>query len=388
MSNQEVANKIADALRSARLQGRDIDIEYKNGVARLTGEIADEAQRSAATRIVSTVPGVDSVENGLRVAAGAPRSFAGSPIQQAGFQGQRDGRIQQVEFEQGTAAPALEEQLFGGDSFPSQSFPETTPEASFSGGSSAADNQYTAQRIAEAVQSSGLENYDLEVRYADGTCTLRGGVDNSQQAIAACESAARVQGVQRVVNQLTVRGRPVSVAPRGGDSNPQAQFSPYGSAQAAQMAWAQQQGYGQQPQAGSPVQTVAAHNYHNIQGAPQTAMGGYPGGPGAMAGGPPGMHGPVPGGYPMPGQHQMYNRPNLPEYAWPSYAPNNNYAAVSYPNQYEASAWPYIGPFHPYPQVPLEWRSAQLVWDDGYWNLKFNSKTDRWWWFLDPGNWH
>ena len=84
----------------------------------------------------------------------------------------------------------------------------------------------------------------------------------------------------------------------------------------------------------------------------------------------------------------MYNQPNVPEYAWPSYAPNNNSAAISYPTQYDASAWPYIGPFYPYPQVPLGWRSAQLNWDDGYWNLKFNSRTDHWWWFMNPHNWH
>jgi hypothetical protein len=94
------------------------------------------------------------------------------------------------------------------------------------------------------------------------------------------------------------------------------------------------------------------------------------------------------GGVPGAGPHMVYNKPNLPDYAWPATAPYDNYAAVSYPSQYDASAWPYIGPFYPYPQVPLGWRSAQLVWDDGYWNLKFDSKTDRWWWFLNPENWH
>ena len=79
--------------------------------------------------------------------------------------------------------------------------------------------------------------------------------------------------------------------------------------------------------------------------------------------------------------------PNIPEYAWPTYAQYPNYAAVTYPSQYSASAWPYIGPFYPYPQVPLNWRKVQLEWSDGHWDSKFDSRTDRWRRFLNPANW-
>lgn len=64
----------------------------------------------------------------------------------------------------------------------------------------------------------------------------------------------------------------------------------------------------------------------------------------------------------------------LPNYAWPSYAAHPNYAAVTYPGQYSASAWPYIGPFYPYPQVPLGWRKVSLEWDDGWWWLDFQNR--------------
>lgn len=66
---------------------------------------------------------------------------------------------------------------------------------------------------------------------------------------------------------------------------------------------------------------------------------------------------------------------NLPGYAWPSYAAHPNYGAVSYPKQYSPSAWPYIGPFYPYPQVPLGWRRVALEWDDGWWYLDFYDKN-------------
>ena len=82
-----------------------------------------------------------------------------------------------------------------------------------------------------------------------------------------------------------------------------------------------------------------------------------------------------------------YDTPQMPGYAWPSYAAYPNYAAVTYPHQYSATAWPYIGPFYPYPQVPLGWRKAELEWDDGAWRLSFNPRTDKWWWFMNPKNW-
>ena len=44
---------------------------------------------------------------------------------------------------------------------------------------------------------------------------------------------------------------------------------------------------------------------------------------------------------------------------------------LTYPKQYSPTAWPYIGPFYPYPQVPLGWRKVSLEWDDGWWMLDF-----------------
>ncbi len=69
-----------------------------------------------------------------------------------------------------------------------------------------------------------------------------------------------------------------------------------------------------------------------------------------------------------------FDNPSMPGYAWPSYAAYPNYGAVTYPKQYSPTAWPYIGPFYPYPQVPLGWRKVTLEWDDGWWMLDFKSK--------------
>ena len=80
---------------------------------------------------------------------------------------------------------------------------------------------------------------------------------------------------------------------------------------------------------------------------------------------------PMPGGGAGGGRAVSYDNPQMPGYAWPSYAANPNYAALTYPQQYSPSAWPYIGPFYPYPQVPLGWRKVTLEWDDGWWFLDF-----------------
>ena len=68
-----------------------------------------------------------------------------------------------------------------------------------------------------------------------------------------------------------------------------------------------------------------------------------------------------------------YDNASMPGYAWPSYASYPNYAALTYPQQYSPTAWPYIGPFYPYPQVPLAWRKVSLEWDDGWWFLDFSA---------------
>ncbi len=315
-SNTEIANDVADAFRGAKLHGENIEIEVLAGVCTLKGQIADSQQRAAATRIVSAVPGVESVDNQLVVKASAqtPRTLRRTGgVQQAGFEGSHDHSVRQVSEE--TPAPQ--------------------------------SNQETAQQIAGAIASAGVSGYDIEVRCMNGIAGLKGDVGSPQEAMIAVKAAKSVPGVTQVLNGLTVNGQPVAAPPSA---------SPY-------------------------QQNMPRQSY-----APGQTPPGYPAMPTAYP-----QANPTAQGQPVPAQtagHLIHNRPNMPEYAWPAYAPYDNYAQVTYPAQYDASAWPYIGPFYPYPQVPAEWRSAQLTWDDGYWQLKFHSRTDNWWWFLDPHNWH
>ena len=61
------------------------------------------------------------------------------------------------------------------------------------------------------------------------------------------------------------------------------------------------------------------------------------------------------------------NPPKMPPYAWPTYAPYNNYSRVASPMAYPYNAFPFIGPQYPFPKVPLGWRSVKLELEDGYW---------------------
>lgn len=64
----EVKADVSRALeRSELLDHADIDVDVKNGVARLTGDVPGGAERLAASYVVRATPGVRAVDNDLRV---------------------------------------------------------------------------------------------------------------------------------------------------------------------------------------------------------------------------------------------------------------------------------------------------------------------------------
>ena len=222
-------------------------------------------------------------------------------------------------------------------------------------------NQQMAERIAGALGNAGLSGFDLEVRFQEGQALIGGAVANPAQRARITQVVSGLDGVEMVDNTVTVT--PQAAVRRPAGPPPYANQAAYGGPQMMR----------------APIHPAA----YQQEGGPMPG-GPMPGGP--MGGAMPGM--PMP---PMPmgrsNAGQINDMPNLPNYAWPSYAQYPNSAAITYPKEYSASAWPYIGPFYPYPQVPLGWRSAQLEWDDGHWALNFRPRTEKWFWFLKPDNW-
>jgi len=355
--NQQVAEAIAGALRKANLNGYEIEIEYKNGVATLSGMIADVKQKAKATQVIRSVRGVKSVDNRLQLIE-KPQFVKPNYANAAPGFGQNPAAF----------APAANTQLAG-------NFQPQTASANIQ------DNQKVAQSIAAAVSDAGLNGYDIEIRHQNGTTLLTGSVTSEAEKLVATNVVRGVAGVQRVDNRLEVtdQAAPSAAAQQAGPQEQaalqqQAAFQQAALQQAAQRQIAQM-AYNQGPDV-PRVQQLAA--------LPAAALAGAAG----FQGQPPMPPGAAPQALMGAAENPVYNSPHLPDHAWPAYASYPNYAAVTYPKQYSASAWPYIGPFYPYPQIPLGWRKAQLEWDDGYWNLNFNPRTDRWWWFLNPENWH
>jgi hypothetical protein len=187
------------------------------------------------------------------------------------------------------------------------------------------NNQALANSVAAALEKSGtLRGYSIDVTCVDGVVELSGKVADAAQREAVISTALTVPGVKSVIDSLTsgslVPVRPVQATaddrPAGGAVLPAPSSSPI-------------------------IDPVPLGQY----GAPT---------------------------------HDL-SPPRLPPYAWPTYAPYNNFSRVAYPQLYPYNAWPFIGPFYPFPKVPLGWRSVTLEWQDGHWWLGRNAtKYDYW----------
>lgn len=218
--------------------------------------------------------------------------------------------------------------------------------------------QHIYQRLKAEQQNGNLRGYRVDMRVDHGTVWFKGFVANADQEMLILRTAQQAGrlGVVQVVDDIDVKA----------DAAPKMQSirqESMGHQPAMPVSWTQQ----------SPSYSNASTNpmrgqaYNPAQQAGPTAISQAPISVAAN------------GGTPMPvaysgGMGVTTDNPQLPGYAWPAYAANPNYAAVSYPRQYSASAWPYIGPFYPYPQVPLGWRKVTMEWDDGWWYLDFNDR--------------
>jgi hypothetical protein len=274
-----------------------------------------------------------------------------------------------------------------------------------------------AQQIGRHLKESGrLRNYRIGVRFQDGVAWLSGSVADAQQLETAVQLTEQMTGVSRVVCQLEYAAAPepgvrkqspdlpqafdettLTAAP-GGQSNVVHAYTnerPVVEQRAPMKVHPglQQARRGMRPRNNMPLPTRRLSTGSGMSAVRQAsaqsvspANASVPHGPaaGAMGGG---MSGGIVGGaggagvQAVPvgfvphgmGRGPSYENAQMPGYSWPSYASYPNYAALTYPQQYSPTAWPYIGPFYPYPQVPLAWRKVSLEWDDGWWFLDFSA---------------
>jgi osmotically-inducible protein OsmY len=342
-AQSELATAVATALRnSGSLKGYRVSVKAQNGTVWLTGTLSSLDQLQAAVALAERTPGVERVVNRLAVAE---------------------------------AAVAAEESsgLF--------SLPESM-----------------RSLIGLAPKAATPVRQDAAVRQAAGTMRA-GGVELANGQVPEEDSMGLIQltqAQQEAVGQAQYPGQSVgqrrTMVARGRQPLPRSAGTPVGRPLPMRMAARPPRGGVRPAGYGEPMVLPGPQEYADygvdglvdgqmVPGSMQMSEGGMgmpQGGMpmGAMGGGP-GMGQPMPmggSGVGMPAVPVRGGGPNMPNYAWPSYAANPNYAALQYPTQYSPTAWPYIGPFYPYPQVPLGWRRVSLEWDDGWWFLDFDER--------------
>ena len=247
-------------------------------------------------------------------------------------------------------------------------------------------SQFIIQRLKTEQQRGTLKGFHIDLKVEGGTVWYEGYVSNPQQKNMILRTAQRAKhlGVVQIVDdisvqqmqqapvqQMPVQQMPVQQMPVQqtlrtnwvqddvAPARPPVQAQPMNPPVSEPMPVMQQPPMQQAPMQQAPVP---------MQAMPNQQMGA----PVQMA-----RPMPVPASY-SSGVGVSSDNPNLPPYAWPGYAAAPNYAAVTYPKTYSPTAWPYIGPFYPYPQVPLGWRRVALEWDDGWWHLDFYNRNSSW----------
>lgn len=388
--DREIAQEIIERLKvhqdSGALKDFTLDMKVENGVVQLSGNVSQDRQKDL---VLATTDGIEGIANvvdqvsvnsigadaepvpAVETVQAAP---AATPFDMAGALAATSPQIESViEAEpEAILAPATPIQPPAQPIAVAPSQDQVSQVAAFEPVNDDALVGNVISALGSAQKSGQLRGFGVDVQSSGGVVQLTGQARSEAQRDQIVAIVRDVPGVTEIHESIEVstsvrslpapalqepavaqlQPMPAMGTPAQLASHPTQAAQPVQAAQPMPMQYAgNQQHYAGH---GVPAQMAAAP----MMGSP---IGGVSGTPVPMA-----PHSAV--GAPR------YDTPNLPNYAWPGYAAHPNYAALTYPQQYSPSAWPYIGPFYPYPQVPMGWRKVSLEWDDGWWFLDF---TDR-----------
>ena len=374
--DREIAQAVMAELQhyktAGKLKGFDLDMQVQDGVVYLEGQVSSRAQRTLVAQAAANAVGVGNLVNKIIVVESSNPEPAAASMPSASRAGQNTGASRQasgsssrrtVEVDSKSTARSTALQQVAK---PLPLTTQTTQTVQTASSKPIARPEMTDTAVTDLViarlqdlKASGqLRGFELDVSTTNGDLWLKGQVSSHEQKSMVLDAARRVRGVHRVVDDMVVATPgDVRTASTGGFAPAAGQPAPV-------------------PHVAPMIPQGSSMPTGQMQTMPQAFA------PSALASGP--VHGDYVAGAPVP-MHAAavsygvgaprYDQPNMPSYAWPSYAAYPNYSAVTYPKQYSPSAWPYIGPFYPYPQVPLGWRKVALEWDDGLWYLDFTSKS-------------
>ncbi len=316
--DREIAQAVMAQLQQHKaegsLKGFDLDLKVEDGVVYLTGSVSSPAQKRLVEAAASNVAGARELVSELQLKGQTAQTRKSSPMQ-------------------------------------TSVVPASTTDTAKPSSSDMVVTDSVISMLQQSKKAGVLRGFELDVSTVGGDCWLRGMVATQEQKELVLDQVRRVRGVSRVIDDITVAHNGVRQASTG-ELMPSTVPTPLPVAQGGSMP-VMNSSNGMGPRAFAPSGFAGYVENSGVPGGHPVAM---QGGQSYGAGAP------------------RYDQPNLPSYAWPSYAAYPNSAAVTYPKQYSPSAWPYIGPFYPYPQVPLGWRKVALEWDDGLWYLDFTSK--------------
>lgn len=356
--DDQIAQDIRTALKLQQEQGSlkdfNITVRVEQGSVYMKGIVREGQQRELMLGIASRVRGVKQVVNEVDV-LGASNSVE-TPV--LGTKLQQGASYQKPVLSAGNTNTAVDRNSVSGKApakkrLLARALGRIRPNKQANAGRSGVVNSLRSSRERQ------LKNFPiLQGSYDPRSSTVASGTEGPEgsfQQLALEQSSGSAAPSVQVANQVVPAVSKGSAEQRTEKKNPLPSNLLGGSPEAKLVPLQATNRTSQRPRPFAPARSVAMRK--NVED-------GYLGNPIPTT-----MPGAGPGAVPA-----RFDNPNMPGYAWPSYAAHPNYAALTYPNQYSANAWPYIGPFYPYPQVPLGWRKVTLQWDDGWWFLDFRSK--------------
>jgi hyperosmotically inducible protein len=197
----------------ARLKGQDIHVDVDEGVARLKGKVATEADKVRAEKVALRVAGVARVENQLDVdpSVAKDRIEHNADKSKARIDDNADKAKDRIDADAKRAKERVDDHARAAketaDGKPTTSDNRPAPverkDRADSTGDEISDTWITTKVKGQYVGVDALKGSDISVETSkDGVVTLNGTVPNETARARAVEIARTTKGVRRVVDNL------------------------------------------------------------------------------------------------------------------------------------------------------------------------------------------
>ena len=356
--DREIAEEIIKRLKSNRDSGAlkdfTLDMKVDQGVVAFRGNVTEEAQKQL---VLGTAEGIEGVANVLdQVTVATVEQAAAEEAKPEVTETKETAAQENSEF---SFRKALLEQV-SAEAESSEAEEAVMPASSEEVEVDSAIVSGVISALTGAKEAGQLRGFGVDVKSQNGVVQLVGRASSEAQRNTIIALAEGVEGVTGVRQNISV--------PKAAPAMPKPVFAAQEVEANSLAPVAVDPVVRPARESAAPSLAVAAMPVASEEAPMTRTVANFAPAPGPVAGQPVPM-----AAVPAPGTPR-YDTPNLPNYAWPGYAAHPNYAQVTYPTQYSPSAWPFIGPFYPYPQVPLGWRRVSLEWDDGWWFLDFSDR--------------